>query len=432
MIALRGHAISFRDDPFLSDDALVDIEDALVVAQDGVITAAGPYEQTRGAVPAGVEPTRHGGLLCAGFIDAHVHYVQSEVAGTAGSQLIDWLDHRAYPEERRFADGGHAARVASLFLDELLANGTTTALTFCATYPQSVDAFFEEAARRGMRMIAGKVLMDRNAPQPLLDTATTAYEQSRRLIATWHGRGRSLYAITPRFAPTSTPEQLELAGALWRESPGTYVHTHVAESLEEVAWVRSLFPARRDYLDVYDHHGLLGPRAVLAHGIHLGERERERVHEAGAALAHCPTSNLALGSGLFDLGVAKDPRRPLRVGLGTDVGAGTSLSLLRTMADAHKVAALRGQPLSAAGSFYLATLGGAEALGLGETIGSIAVGKEADLVVLDPTATALLAARSARAETTEELLLALATLGDDRAVAAVYVGGRLAYSRLSA
>ena len=319
--------------------------------------------------------------------------------------------------------------MASVFCDELLRNGTTTALVFCAVYPQSVDALFAEAERRGMRIAAGKVLMDRNAPEALRDTAQRGYDESKALIARWHGRGRSHYAITPRFAGTSTPAQLDAAGTLWREHPDVLVHTHIAENRREIEWTAQLFPQRKNYLDIYDHHGLIGRRAVLAHGIHLGEEELCRCHESGTALAHCPTSNLFLGSGLFRVGDVKDPRRPVQVGLGTDIGGGTSFSLLATMGAAYEVAQLNGRTLSAVEAFFLATLGGARALALDDRIGAIAPGREADLVVLDPAATPLLKLRNARAESIEDQLFALMMLGDDRAVRATYVAGTRAYQR---
>ena len=428
--AVRGHAITFAGDPFVSERAFVDIPDALIVSERGIITAFGNYEDMKRAVPEGVPVTHYPrSLICAGFIDTHIHYVQTGIIGAYGSQLIDWLETYTFVEEQRFAAKSYADAVAKVFFDQLLANGTTTAVTFCAVYPGSVDAFFEESLRRRTRMIGGKVLMDRNAPDGLLDTAQRAYDDSKALIKKWHGCGRSCYAITPRFAPTSTPEQLELAGALWRESPGTFVHTHISENVSEIQWVRSLFPERSGYLDVYDHYGLLGKRCVLAHGVHLSERECARISETGAAVAHCPTSNLFLGSGLFHIHEAKDPRRPMHVGLGTDIGAGTSFSLLATMNEAYKVAELNHYPLNAIKSFYLATLGGAKALGLGSEIGSLSVGKEADFVVLDPAATPLLAYRSARAKSTEELMFVLSIMGDDRAVAATYVAGELAFER---
>ena len=429
-MAVRGHAISYRDDPFLSASALVDVPDALVIATDGVITAFGPYAALKDQLPEGVEVEHYpGDLLCAGFVDTHVHYVQTGIIGAFGSQLIDWLNDYTFVEEQRFADAGYAADMARIFFDQLLRNGTTSALTFCAVYPTSVDAFFEESLRRGTRMVAGKVLMDRNAPEALLDTAQSGYDDSAALIARWHGQGRNRYAVTPRFAPTSTREQLEAAGALWAAHPGTYVHTHVSENVSEVHWVRTLFPERAGYLDVYDHYGLLGPRSVLAHGVHLTQRERRRVSESGAAVSHCPTSNLFLGSGLFRIQDAKESEQPMLVGLGTDIGAGTSFSLLATMREAYKVAQLSGYTLSGVRSFYLATLGGARALQLGDVIGSLEVGKEADLVVLDPAATALLAHRSGRVESTEELMFVLSIMGDDRAVRATYVAGRRAYER---
>jgi guanine deaminase len=428
--AVRGHAISYRGDPFFIDDALVDVEDALIVSEAGEITAFGDYEATKGAVPDGVEVKHYpDALICPGFIDTHIHYVQTGIIGAFGSQLIDWLNNYTFIEEQRFADKSHADAVAKLYFDQLLGNGTTTAVTFAAVYPQSVDAFFEESERRGTRMIGGKVLMDRNAPDGLLDTAQSAYDDSKALIGKWHDKGRNLYAITPRFAPTSTPEQLELAGALWKESPGTFHHTHVSENLNEIKWVRELFPDRAGYLDVYDHYGLLGRRSVLAHGVHLTAAERHRVHETGSAVAHCPTSNLFLGSGLFHVHQAKSARFPMHVGLGTDIGAGTSFSLLQTMNEAYKVAELNAYPLDAEKSFYLATRGGAEALDLADKIGSIDVGMEADFVVLDPKATPILEYRSERAESTEDLMFVLSIMADDRSVAATYVGGEPAYER---
>jgi guanine deaminase len=381
-------------------------------------------------LPRGVTVADYTGCLIApGFIDTHVHYVQTGIVASYGTQLLDWLDRYAFPAEMAFEDPAHAAAMARIFCDELLRNGTTTALVFCAVYPQSVDALFAEAERRGMRIAAGKVLMDRNAPEKLRDTAQQGYDDSKALIARWHGRGRCIYAITPRFAGTSTPEQLEAAGALWREHPDVMVQTHIAENRREIEWTAELFPERKNYLDIYDHYGLIGRRAVLAHGVHLSEDELCRCHQSGAALSHCPTSNMFLGSGLFRIAAAKDARRPVQVGLGTDIGGGTSFSLLATMGAAYEIAQLNGRALSAVEAFYLATLGGARAMGLEDRIGSIAPGKEADLVVLDPQATPLLALRSTRAESIEDLLFALMTLGDDRAVRATSVAGAPAYLR---
>ncbi|TMJ02166.1 MAG: guanine deaminase [Alphaproteobacteria bacterium] len=432
MTALRGTVVTCRDDPFLGDpDRALAVEiDGIVLCRDGVIEAVGPASELLGSMPSGADVVDYSGCLIApGFIDTHVHYVQTEIVASYGTQLLDWLDRYAFPAELAFEDPAHAATMARVFCDELLRNGTTTALVFCAVYPQSVEALFAEAERRGMRVIAGKVLMDRNAPEKLRDTAQQGYDASKALIARWHGRGRCLYAITPRFAGTSTPAQLDAAGALWREHPDVFVHTHIAENRREIDWTADLFPERKNYLDIYDHHGLIGRRAVLAHGVHLSEDEICRCHESGTALAHCPTSNLFLGSGLFRIAAMKDARRPVHVGLGTDIGGGTSFSLLATMGAAYQVAQLNGRPLRAVEAFYLATLGGARALALDDRIGSIAPGHEADLVVLDPHATPLLALRDARSESIEDTLFALMMLGDDRAVRATYVAGKPAHPR---
>lgn len=430
--AIRGTLISCHDDPFLAGEATAFTHepDGLVICRDGLILAAGPFAKLKAQLPRDAAIDDHSGCLIApGFIDTHVHYVQTGIIGAHGSQLLDWLNDYTFIAEQAFADRAVANDTARVFCDELLRNGTTTALVFCSVHSGSVDALFAEAERRNMRLIAGKVLMDRHAPAALCDTAQSGYDESKDLIARWHERGRCLYAITPRFAATSTPEQLELAGALWREHPQAFVQTHIAENRDEVAWVRKLFPERRDYLDVYAHYGLTGRRAVLAHGIHLDESEFARCHETGTALSHCPTSNLFLGSGLFRLHQARDPRRPVEVGLGTDIGAGTSFSLLATMGEAYKVAQLGGNPISAIQAFFLATLGGARALALDDRIGALEPGREADIVVLDPKATPLTAFRSGRAESIAETLAVLMTLGDDRAVRATYVAGDIAHSR---
>ena len=429
--ALRGTVVTCRDDPFLTGPAKAFAveSDGLVICRNGLVEAVGPAGALLKSMPAERVADYSGCLIVPGFIDTHVHYVQTGIVASYGEQLLDWLDRYAFPAEMKFADPAHAAAMAKVFCDELLRNGTTTALVFCAVYPQSVDALFEEGERRGMRLAAGKVLMDRNAPDALCDTAQRGYDESKALIARWHGKGRSLYAITPRFAGTSTPAQLDAAGALWREHKDVLVHTHIAENKREIEWTAELFPERKNYLDVYDHHGLIGRRAVLAHGVHLSEDELCRCHESGTALAHCPTSNLFLGSGLFGIAAAKDPRRPVHVGLGTDIGGGTSFSLLATMGAAYQIAQLGGRSLGAVEAFYLATLGGARALALDDRIGTIAPGYEADFAVLDPNATPLLTLRNARAEKVEDVLFALMMLGDDRAVRATYLAGQCAHGR---
>jgi guanine deaminase len=431
--ALRGPALTFGDDPFLVgvDRAMHYEADALVVIEDGTIRAFGPHDRIKASVPAGatVESYGRGSLILPGFIDTHVHYPQTQMIGAYGKQLIDWLNKYTFVTEQQFSNKDHARSVAQVFLRECLRAGTTTAMVYCTVYPQSVEAFFEESEALGTRMIAGKILMDRNAPEALTDTPQRGYDESKALIQRWHGRGRQLYCVTPRFAPTSTPEQMEMTGAVWKESPGTYLQSHVSENCGEVAWVKELYPDRRGYLDTYDHYGQLGPRAVYGHGVWLDEDELRRCHESGTAIAHCPTSNLFLGSGLFKVQEAKRADRPVRIGLGTDLGAGTSFSHLATMNEAYKVAQLNGYSLSAPHAFYLATLGGAHALYLDDKIGRIAPGYEADLVVLDLNSTPLIEYRMKYCESIEEALFIQLILGDDRATRATYVAGELRYER---
>jgi len=430
--ALRGTLVTFTGDPFLVNpgSAFVHEPDGLIVCRDGIIEAVGPYDSVRSTLPKDVPITDYSGcIISAGFIDTHVHYVQTGIIAAPGKQLLQWVSDYVYPVEEAFANEAHGRAVAAVFCDALLHNGTTTACVYCAVYPQSVDALFAEAEQRRMRMIAGKCMMDRNVPEALRDTPQSGYDQSKALIAKWHGKGRLLYAITPRWAGSSTPAQLEAAGALWREHPELHVQTHIAENRDEVAFIAKLFPERKDFLDVYDHYGLVGRRAVLGHAIWFSESEFCRVHEREASIAHCPTSNLFLGSGLFQLRKAKDKTRPIHVGIGTDIGAGTSFSQLATLNEAYKVAALNEAPIGALEGLYLATLGGARALDLDGRIGSLQQGREADLVLLDPSATPLLAFRNARSQSIEETLFVLMTLGDDRAVRATYVAGRLAHAR---
>ena len=351
------------------------------------------------------------------------------MVGAYGAQLLEWLERYTFPAELACADPQHAQGLARLFLREVLRAGTTTAAVYCTVHPHSVDAFFAESGRFGTRMVAGKVLMDRNAPPSLLDTAQRGYDESAALIARWHGRGRHHYCITPRFARSCTEAQLDAAGALLREHPGTYLQTHLCENPAEVAWVRELFPARSSYLDVYAHAGLVGPRSVFGHAIHVGEQDLRTCHGCGAAVAHCPSSNLFLGSGLFSLRDALDPRRPVRVGLGSDVGAGTSLSALRSLGEAYKVAALLGDKIDGVQLLWLATLGGAAALYLDDRIGRIAENWDADLCVLDLAATPLLHARTQRCDSVEELLFVLSALGDERAIRATWVAGQDVYDR---
>jgi guanine deaminase len=429
--AYRGSLLHFLADPAFSDRSYAWHEDGLLVVADGKVKAAGDYATLHAALPPDTELHDYSGkLLVPGFIDTHVHYPQTDMIASPAEGLLPWLETYTFPTERQFEDPAHAAGVAEFFLDELLRCGTTTAMVYCTVHPQSVDAFFTASEARGLRMVAGKVMMDRNCPEFLRDSAESSARDTEALIQRWHGRGRSLYAITPRFAPTSTDEQLRLAGELARAYPDTFIQTHVSENEAECAWVRQLFPQSRSYIDVYDSYGMLRPRAVYGHCIWLDDQDRLRMAETGAAAAICPTSNLFLGSGLFDFGRADQAGVPLS--LATDVGGGTSLSMLQTMNEAYKVARLGGSYLPALRMFYLATLGAARAMRLEGTIGNFAAGAEADFIVLDPQATPLLQRRTARGESLEELLFALALLGDDRAVAATYSAGRKVHTRTSA
>ena len=420
--AVRGEIVHFLADPAADPRALEHFADGVLIVRDGHVAECGPAAALLTKLPSGTPLADHRGrLILPGFVDTHVHYPQTDIIASHGEQLLEWLERYTFPAERRFADPAHAAEVAGFFCDELLRNGTTTAAAFATVHPASVEALFEAAQQRRMRLITGKVLMDRNCPDFLRDTAETGYADSQALIERWHNRDRLLYAITPRFAPTSTPAQMALAGRLFREHPGVFLQSHLAENRAEVAWVAQLHPEARSYLDVYERAGQLGMRALFAHCLWLDDSDRRRMAERGAAMSFCPTSNLFLGSGLFDLARAR--ALGVRVGLGTDVGGGTSLSMLQTLNEAYKVLQLGGQSLSAASGFYLATLGGAHSLYLDDRIGNFAPGKEADFVVLDPRATPLLARRSAACTTLEERLFVLMMLGDDRAVAATYVMG---------
>jgi guanine deaminase len=425
--AFRGSVFHCLADPGEqgNDDAFAYFEDGLLIVEDGCVAGLGDAGELMGSLSGDTRIEDHSGkLIIPGLIDCHVHYPQIDVIGSHGEELLDWLHRYAFPSELRFADEAYAREVAALFVDELLKNGTTTALVFGTVHAHSADAIFEAAAARNMRLVAGKVLMDMNCPDALRDSPETGYEHSRLLIERWHGKGRLGYAITPRFALTSSEAQLEAAGRLAAEYPDVWVHTHLAENHDEVEQISKLFPWSSTYLDVYDRFGLVRERSVFAHCLHLQDDDCRLMAKSGAAAAHCPTSNMFLGSGLFDLRRLRE--RQIRVGLGTDVGGGTSLSLLKTMREAYKVLHLQHQPLPPGRALYLATLGAAEALYLDDRIGNFAKGKEADFVVLDPAGTSISAHRTALASSISELLFALIVLGDDRNVAATYLQGKRA------
>ncbi len=421
---IRGRILSFSDDPAVGGPSAHSlIDDGAVLVSGGRIEAVGEARDILAHAPAGALIDDHAGcLVTAGLIDAHVHYPQTQVIGSYGAQLLDWLHNYTFVEEQKFADSGHCAKVAAFFLDELFRSGTTTAMVYCTVHPESVEAFFAAAEKRGARMIAGKVMMDRDAPQALMDTAERGYDESKALIERWRGRGRLGYAITPRFAVTSTEAQLDAAGALAREFPDCYVQTHADENKAEIARVAELFPKAKSYIDVYARAGLTGPRSVFGHCIHLQNSEVAELAASRSVAAFCPTSNLFLGSGLFDQ--ARLAAAGVRIALATDVGGGTSYSMLRTAAEGYKVLQLNRQPWPPLHALYRMTLGNARALSLEKSIGSVEAGKEADLVALDPRATPALAHRMETAGGDLEVeLFALMTLGDDRCVRQTYVAG---------
>lgn len=403
------------------------IDDGLLIVENGYVRETGEAEALLPGLSEDVEVVEHRDkLIIPGMIDCHVHFPQVDIIASYGEQLLDWLNRYAYPVEQKFADAAHAAEVADFFVDELLRNGTTTALVFATVHPQSVDAIFDKALRQNMRLLAGKVLMDKNCPEELRDDAQSGYTDSLELINKWHGKGRLSYAITPRFAVTSSEGQLAEAGRLASEHPDVYVHTHLAENKDEVELIAKQFSWSRSYLDVYEHFGLLRERSVFAHCLHLDDRDQKSMADHGGAIAFCPSSNMFLGSGLFDLRSAHD--KGIRVGLGTDIGGGTSLSMLRTVSEAYKVLHLLGQGLSPFDALYLATLGAARALYLEDRIGNFEPGKEADFVVLDAKAISITSRRLSKSDDVAEKLFALIMLGDDRSVAATYLMGELAHS----
>ena len=431
--AIRGAFLDCLDDPFWVsvDQSMRYVPDGLLVLRAGKVLDFGPYESICDRYLDVPITDYSGRLITPGLIDTHSHFPQTEMIASYGSQLLEWLERYTFPTEQKFQDVDYAAAVAEVFLDEMLRNGTTTAMVLATVFPVSVSALFEAARSRNLRLITGKVMMDRHAPPGLLDdTAETSYRESLTLIEAWHGCDRLSYAVTPRFAPTSTPKQLRLAGQLLREFPDLYLQTHLSENLQEVAWVRALFPGHLDYLEVYEKAGLVGDRSIFAHSIHLSDAEFRRLSLNGSAVAFCPTSNLFLGSGLFKITQAKSQEFPISIGLATDVGAGTSFSLLRTASEAYKVAQLQGNSLSAFQLFFLMTLGGARSLHLEDYIGNFVPGREADFVVWNSRSTPLMAFRNTEAMplTLEELhdrLFSLIMMGDDRSVEAVYVmGGR--------
>lgn len=427
--AIRSAMLTFKKDPFFHEmeECLVYESDAVIVMEGGKITQVGRAQDILSSLD-GVEVKHYtDSIIIPGFIDSHVHYPQTEIIGAYGEQLLDWLNNYTFIAEQGFKNKEHASEVAKVFLKEQFRNGVTSSTVYCTVFPQSVDAIFEEAAKYDMRIMAGKVCMDRNAPEALLDTPQRSYDESSALIKKWHNKGRAEYVITPRFVPTSTPKQMEMMQALAAENPDMLIQSHVSENVNEVAWVKDLCPKAKDYTDAYAQYGLVRPRAIYGHGIHLTDRELSVFSETGAAVAHCPTSNFFLGSGCLNVKKLRDKNRPVHVGLATDLGAGTSFSMLQTMNEAYKAAQMNGTPYTSLHSFYLASRGTAEALGLQDKIGTIAVGMEADLTVLNLKSTPIIDYRMKYAKDLEEALFIQMTLGDDRAIAATYVAGKEVY-----
>jgi guanine deaminase len=426
---LRGRVLSFIDEPQAIDDAKSYryIEDGAVVIGGGKVIMVGEFNPKAAAHHEVVD--HRGKLILPGLIDPHIHFPQMQVIGSYAANLLEWLNTYTFVEEQRFADEAHSTRIAGCFFDELIRHGTTTAAAYCTIHPASVDAFFTAAAERDMLMVAGKVMMDRNAPEALRDTPQSGYDESKALLDKWHGQGRAHYAITPRFAITSTHEQMEMAEALAREYPDVHIQTHVDENLAEVAFAKELFPNLPDYLGIYERYHLLGPKTLLGHCIHLTHREVEILANTRSVAVWCPTSNLFIGSGLFDHD--RLHAHGARIAVATDVGGGSSYSMLRTLDEGYKVLQLRGQRLNPLRSFYMMTLGNARAMSLDDRIGTIEAGRDADLVVLDACATPQMALRMEAVDTLANELFLLQTCGDDRAVVETYVAGRPMKSALA-
>ncbi len=413
---IKGQTVSFGETP---QDVRHETKGAIAVGDDGTILWTGPQPLLPQAFRQSPVDDYGVKLVLPGLIDAHIHFPQYRMLAAPGKDLLDWLNRFAFPDESRYGDPDYAAAVAEIFLDRLARHGTTSALAFCSVHKSCADALFAAAARRNMALITGKTMMDRNAIPAVQDDPDTGARESEELYREWHGKGRLRYAVTPRFAVTSSEAQLRLSGELLNSLQGALMQTHLSESLAEVALVKRLFPNARDYTDVYDQYRLLGPHSLFAHGIHLSDRECARLSEAGSTVVHCPTSNTFLGSGLMSM----SHLRSVRLGIATDIGGGTNYSMLATMGEAYKVQMLQGHRPTAFELFHMATRGNAERLHIAHETGSLEVGKFADLVVLDPQATPVLASRHEISQSLEDILFSLAILGDDRAVHATYIAG---------
>jgi guanine deaminase len=431
---IRGRLLSFKRAPLsLTDSESYAYEsDGALLIESGKIAAVGDYATVKAKAADGIEEIDHRPhLILPGFIDTHMHFPQMQVIASYAANLLEWLNTYTFPEECRFVESDHAARIATHFYDELIRHGTTTAVAYCSVHKTSADAYFAEALKWGMCMVGGKVMMDRNAPQGLLDTPEMGYDETRAVIADWHGKGRNHVAITPRFAITSTPGQMKAAQALAEEFPDLHIQTHLSENHEEIRYTCELYPEAKDYTDIYARYGLLGNKTLLGHAIHLSEREADVLSEAGAVAVHCPTSNLFLGSGLFPMKSLMRREKPVRVAVATDIGGGSSYSMLRTLDEAYKIQQLLGERLNPLESFHLMTRGNAEALSLADRIGTLEPGTDADLVVLDAAPTPAMKLRMETVRTLPEELFLLQTMGDDRAVVETYVAGNAMKARIA-
>ncbi|MCA0431849.1 MAG: guanine deaminase [Proteobacteria bacterium] len=423
---IRGQTLSFAAD---GQSVVHHQKGVVAVADDGRIAWTGSIDKLPDAYATWKVEDHGHRLVAPGFIDAHIHFPQYRILAAPGKDLLDWLHRFTFPEEARYADRDHVAAAADIFLSRLAAHGTTAALAFCSVHKACADELFKAAARRNMALVTGKTMMDRNAIPAVHDTPETGARESEELYRAWNAKGRLRYAVTPRFAITSSEAQLRLSGELLASLPDALMQTHISESPGEIAFVKELFPQARDYTDVYDRFGLLSPRSLFAHGVHLGEREAGRMHEAGCTVIHCPTSNTFLGSGLMSMPHLRKAARPVDLALATDVGGGTSYSMLATMGEAYKVQMLSGYKPKAVELFAMATIGNAARLHMAGETGSLEAGKFADIAVLDPEATPVLAARHEVSETLEDVLFALLILGDDRAVSATYIAGEKVHER---
>ncbi|WHA41801.1 guanine deaminase [Agrobacterium larrymoorei] len=431
MLLLRGRLLSFNRAPLSIDDtaSYLFIEDGGLLISGGKIAAIGDYADIKAQAPEGTEERDHRPhLIVPGLIDMHLHFPQMQVIGSYAANLLEWLNTYTFPEECRFVESAHAQRIATHFYDELIRHGTTTAVAYCSVHKTSADAFFAEAMKRNMLMVGGKVMMDRNAPQGLLDTPELGYDETRQVIADWHGKGRNHVAITPRFAITSTPKQMEAAQALAQEFPDLFIQTHLSENLDEIKYTCELYPEAIDYTDIYVRYGLMGKKTLLGHAIHLSDREADVLSETGAVAVHCPTSNLFIGSGLFPMKKLQRREKPVRIAVATDIGGGSSYSMLRTMDEAYKIQQLLGERLNPLESWYLMTRGNAEALSMADRIGTLDAGTDADITVLNASSTPAMALKMEVVNSLTEELFLMLTMGDDRTVVETYISGKPAKS----